>query len=380
MYPTISHLIDDLFGIYIPLPIQTFGFFVAISFLLAAYTLHLEFKRKEQLGFFSATERKVLKGARASAIEMLTSALIGFILGFKLIYALLNYSEFASRPQAVILSSQGNFIGGLLVAALAAWWKYREKEKQRLPEPKWLTETVRPHDHIGNITIYAAVFGFSGAKLFHLLENPSEIINLFDSASSLFSGLTMYGGLICAAASIYYYCRKNSMKFIHVADAAAPGLMLAYGFGRLGCHFSGDGDWGLDNLAPVPGWLSFFPDWLWSYNYPHNVIHAGIPIPGCEGTHCYALENPVWPTPLYEAIVCIGLFFTLWACRNIITVPGRIFSVYLILNGIERLLIEQIRINEVYTISGMHITQAEIIAAGLIIAGITGFWLSKKLR
>ena len=47
MYPTISHLIYDLFGVNIPLPIQTFGFWVAIAFLAAAWTITIELKRKE---------------------------------------------------------------------------------------------------------------------------------------------------------------------------------------------------------------------------------------------------------------------------------------------------------------------------------------------
>ena len=48
MYPTISHLIFDLSGFQIPLPIQTFGFFVALAFLIASWLLSLELKRKEK--------------------------------------------------------------------------------------------------------------------------------------------------------------------------------------------------------------------------------------------------------------------------------------------------------------------------------------------
>ena len=36
MYPTISYLLEDLLGINIPLPIQTFGFFVALSFIVGS--------------------------------------------------------------------------------------------------------------------------------------------------------------------------------------------------------------------------------------------------------------------------------------------------------------------------------------------------------
>ena len=54
MYPTISHLIYDLFGVNIPLPIQTFGFWVAIAFLSASYIISIELKRKESEGLLSS--------------------------------------------------------------------------------------------------------------------------------------------------------------------------------------------------------------------------------------------------------------------------------------------------------------------------------------
>ena len=50
MYPTISHLLFDLFNVKIPLPIQTFGFWVAMSFIVAAWLLSKELKRKEEEG------------------------------------------------------------------------------------------------------------------------------------------------------------------------------------------------------------------------------------------------------------------------------------------------------------------------------------------
>ena len=59
-------------------------------------------------------------------------------------------------------------------------------------------------------------------------------------------------------------------------DAVSPALMLAYGIGRLGCHFSGDGDWGIKNTAAKPDLISILPDWIWCYDYPNNVINREL--------------------------------------------------------------------------------------------------------
>ena len=70
MYPTISDLIKDLTGIYIPLPIQSFGFMMAVSFLFAAWTLALELKRKEKQGL----SKKHIKERRDSAISRIRAS------------------------------------------------------------------------------------------------------------------------------------------------------------------------------------------------------------------------------------------------------------------------------------------------------------------
>ena len=379
MYPTISHLIYDLFGVNIPLPIQTFGFWVAISFLAAAWVITLELKRKESEGFLSAVKVKEIIGKKLSAQEIISSVLVGFGIGFKGVEALFHYSDLVANPQDFILSTRGNLLGGLLIAGIALYLKWKENQKTILAIPKEIEKTVHPFELVGNITMIAAISGIIGAKIFHNLENLDSF--LADPIGQLmsFSGLTFYGGLIAGAISVIWYAKKYQINIKHLIDSAAPALMLAYGVGRIGCQMSGDGDWGIDNLAPKPEWMSFLPDWMWSYNFPHNVINAGIPIEGCTGNFCMQLANPVWPTAFYEVLMSITIFGILWAMRKHIKVPGALFFIYLAFNGIERFFIEKVRINTEYNILG-GITQAEIISFCLVLIGIIGTTYLYKTR
>lgn len=392
MYPTLTDFFKEVFGINIPLPIQTYGFFVALAFLTGIFFLARELKRKEKEGILQAITSKVKIGEPAKISAIILSAMVGFIIGFKLLEAVLHYSDFVNDPQTFILSLRGNFIGGIIGAGISGYLNWREKEKQKLDKPKWVDRTVYPHEMAGNLLIVAAIFGLLGAKIFHNLENLDEF--MADPVGSLlsFSGLTFLGGLIVGTAAVLYYAKKHNIQSLALLDGAAPGIALAYGVGRMGCQISGDGCWGIPNPNPKPDWMSFLPDWMWSYNYPHNVINAGSKmVEDCSG-HCYALDVPVFPTPFYETTMMVLIFIGLWVFRKKIKIPGVMFMLFLTLAGFERFFIEKIRVNNEYHIFGHGITQAEIISSILIIIGIAGIilfykkghqinaWLNSKMK
>jgi prolipoprotein diacylglyceryltransferase len=375
MYPSLYYAVKDLFGLNLPFlkMFQSFGFFVALAFMAAAYVWTKELKRKEGQGLLKNTSRKFLKGQKATTNELIGSAVFGFIFGYKLLYIALNFTAFTENTQGFILSFEGNFIGGIAGAIISAYMKYREKEKEKLDTPIWVEETLKPHQLVGNMTIVAAVAGLIGAKIFHNLENWGDFVE--DPIGSIFSfsGLTMYGGLICGSISVIYYAHKNGIPTVHLVDSSAPAIMLGYAVGRIGCQVAGDGDWGIANTAPKPNWLSWAPDWMWSYDYAHNVNSEGVLMENCvDDRYCYHLVPSVFPTPFYEIVMCLILFFVLWSVRKRITIPGVMFSFYLILNGMERFTIEKIRVNTLYHIGDFSFTQAQLISSILFILGVVG--------
>lgn len=175
------------------------------------------------------------------------------------------------------------------------------------------------------------------------------------------------------------YFKRNKIPAIIAADALAPALMIGYAVGRIGCHLAGDGDWGKVNNHLKP--FNALPDWLWSNTYPHNVLSEGVSISGCDwGNYCHQLEQGVYPTSLYETILCGILFAILWSARKKITIPGRLFAVYLMFNGIERVLIEQIRENTRMNLVGLHFTQPEMISTLFMLTGALLYYFAPQIK
>lgn len=401
MYPDFRYLFEALFHANMPEWLslfKTFGFLVALSFLGAAWATGEELKRKEKQGLLQPELQTMVVGKPVTAGELITSAIIGFLIGFKIGGVFGHFQEVSPDPMGYLLSIDGNLLVGLACAAVFTYTKYAEKKKQQLPEPQTKTFAVYPHQQMTEIVVVAALGGLAGAKIFNAFETWDDFVKdpIHNLTSS--SGLTFLGGLIVATIAFYFYTRKHKIPFRHMCDAAAPGIMLAYGIGRLGCQFSGDGDWGIYNSAyvtnpdgtlraasaadskfalhmignaprayvPAPSWL---PRWLFGMNYPHNVGHEGMIIQGCSGEYCSVLPVSVFPTPVYEAIVCIGLFFVLWMLRKRFTRTLQMFGTYLIFVGVERFFVELIRVNYKYDWGFVHPTQAEILSVVLIAIG-----------
>ena len=380
MYPTISHLLKDLFGIDIPLPIATFGFFLIIAIYTAGWVLGKELKRRRALGQFTGHEETFVENAPPTTNEILLACLWSFLIGYKFVEAFAHYGDLVADPQKFILSSRGSFSGGVVFALFTGFTRFLAAQKLAEKKQTETTRVVEPEERVSTIMMIAGLTGILGSKIAHNLEHVDKLIEDPIGQLLAFTGLSFYGGLILGTACVLWYARQKNMSSIRLLDATSPALILAYGVGRIGCQLSGDGDWGIENTAPKPDSLSFLPDWAWSFTYPNNVLSAGDPIPGCVGKYCSELSVPVYPTPIYEIAMCLVIFGILWSLRRHLKAPGLIFGVYLMLNGIERFLIEQIRVNPPYSLGGIEATQAELIAVSLFLGGIVTLIFSMRKK
>ena len=187
-----------------------------------------------------------------------------------------------------------------------------------------------------------------GAKIFHIIENFSEF--LADPAGIVFSGagLSVYGGFILSFIAGGILIKMNNEQPLRILDIASPAMALGYAIGRLGCHASGDGCYGI----PTESFLGMA--------YPNGIVPTSL---------------NVYPTPLFESFLSFLFFIALMKLRKYELKTGMLFFIYLIMNGCARFAIEFIRVNP---IAALGFTQAQIIAICFVLAGAGGLFYVMK--
>ena len=143
------------------------------------------------------------------------------------------------------------------------------------------------------------------------------------------------------------WARWRGWLGLALLDACAPALAAGYAIGRIGCQLSGDGDYGKPSHLP------------WAMSYPDGTVPT---------------TRDVHPTPVYETLAMGLVALLLWQLRDRFA-PGVLFAIYLILAGVERLLVEIIRRND-SVIAGLTLPQ--LVSIGMIAAGTA--WLAVRRR
>lgn len=188
------------------------------------------------------------------------------------------------------------------------------------------------------IIIFSLVFGIIGARLYYVIfridyykNNLSQVFNIRDG------GLAIYGGIISGVIISYIICRKKKIDIIDFLDYSCPYLVLSQAIGR---------------------WGNFF-----------NVEAYGTETKTFLRMGIFSQTNyiEVHPCFLYECFSCFIIFILLKLIQNKRTFKGQVFSLYLILYGMIRFLIEGIRIDSlmIYNFRVSQITSIIFITIGV---------------
>lgn len=264
------------------------------------------------------------------------------------------------------LPSFGLFVA---LAAITAYFVLRADLRRRgLPD---ISDTI---------VLATALAGIIGAKLYHLIQFPDEFQLLMSAPSfrlwltSLGTGLAWAGSLIAGVLALLWLARHYKISVATMFDVAAPAAALGYAIGRIGCLISGDGDYGKPTSLP---WGMRFPD--------PTPGHEGALVPSSGVCRDYGLPGncTVHPTPVYEFLVGVVIFWYLWKLgARALQKPrprGEVIAEYFIWTGGARFLVEFIRINP-RSVFGV-LSNAQLVAAISVVVGISLLiYIKKKFK
>ncbi len=210
---------------------------------------------------------------------------------------------------------------GIIIGALLAIWIGERRFRARGG-----AEGV-----IADVAIWAIPFGIVGARLYHVVTDPElyfgEGRSAVDALKIWQGGLGIWGGIAGGALGAFIAARRAGVSFAAVADAVAPGLLVAQAVGRIGNYFNPELFGGPSTL---PWALEIDPS-----NRPLD----------------YAQYATFHPTFLYEMLWNLGAAAVLiWLDRKYRFTGGRAFWLYVMLYTAGRFWIEQMRIDDVNTI------------------------------
>lgn len=223
---------------------------------------------------------------------------------------------------------------GLLVAAYVLQADFNRRRENFLKNG-YLKKGKEPGHHDEGFLIIgvAGLSGLVGARLYHVLESPRELIADPSLLISRF-GFAWFGGFLGGFVALVFLARHFQIPVLEFMDVCSPAAAVGYAIGRIGCLLSGDGDYGKPTSWP----------WPWGMAFPQGVV----PTTQTCLEWGWPADCRVYPTPIYEFLIWMGIAAILWRVGKKTLhrgAAGRVFSGYLILTGIARFLIEFIRIN-----------------------------------
>src|SRR5207244_5874796 len=146
------------------------------------------------------------------------------------------------------------------------------------------------HDEGFFIIGIAGIAGLVGARLYHVLESPRELLA---NASLLISrfGFAWFGGFLGGFVALLFLARRFGIPALEFMDLCSPAAAVGYAVGRIGCLLSGDGDYGRPTSWP----------WPWGMAFSHGVV----PTTETCVQWGWLADCRVYPTPFINFLSCL---------------------------------------------------------------------------
>ncbi len=229
----------------------------------------------------------------------------------------------------------------ILTGIAVAWW---------LTMKRWVQRGGRTETLEGILT-WAVLAGIIGARIYHVITDYQLYFGPDRDWWRMFfiweGGLGIWGAVALGALAAWWQARRHGVRFSAVADAVAPGLLIAQAIGRVG-------NWFNQELYGRPSDLP----WALEIDPAHRIT-------GYEQVATYH------PTFLYELLwnlaACAAL---LWAEKRWSLGRGKLFAAYVVLYTLGRFWIESLRIDTVNHIGGFRLnnyTSALVFVGALVV-------------
>ncbi|MEF9970552.1 MAG: prolipoprotein diacylglyceryl transferase [Ruthenibacterium sp.] len=219
-------------------------------------------------------------------------------------------------------------------------------------------------DRMIDVIMLSTLCAIVGARAYYVIFAPFKYESLWEMVNLRDGGIAIYGAVIGAFVSGYFFCKWRKIRVLPMFDLAAMGFLIGQAIGRWGNFFNQEA-FGTNTNLP---W-GMFSEGTQSYLTSAMITPpAGVVIDPMM---------PVHPTFLYESIWCALGFFLLWAYSNRRKFDGEIALMYVMWYGIERFFVEGLRTDSLMTVIGLRTSQI-VAALSALIAAALWLYLRRK--